>query len=352
MAPHETNDDDGVTGGGGGRGATIGRRDFLRATAGVAAAGAGLGAFAMSTKEAQAMTARRTGMTTEAVGATGGAGAARPERYMKKSLKLGMIKLDGASLEEKFRLAKACGFDGVEMDSPNGFETDEVLAARDAAGIVIPGVVDSVHWGQPLSHPDPAVRAAGLAGLETALRDCHAYGGTTVLLVPAVVNREVRYDEAYERSQAEVKKALPLAEELGVTIAFENVWNHFLLSPMEAARYVDEFESDRVGWYFDVGNIVNYGWPAHWVRVLGDRLVKLDIKDFSRGKRDAEGLWKGFGVEIGDGDADWPEVMAALDEIGYTTDAQHPGWGSAEVSGGGRERLTEIAERMGMVYGA
>ncbi|MCA9291077.1 MAG: sugar phosphate isomerase/epimerase [Phycisphaerales bacterium] len=271
---------------------------------------------------------------------------ARPvTRSIRKALKYGMVRVEG-TVEEKFALLKAIGYDGVELDSPSNLDRDEVLRARDKTGLVIPGVVDSVHWSKTLGDPDPNVRAEGRRGLETAMRDCHAYGGTSVLLVPAVVNKSIGYAEAYERSQAEIRQVLPMCEELKVAIAFENVWNHFLLSPLEAARYVDEFESPWIGWHFDVGNIVNYGWPEQWIRTLGPRILKLDIKEFSRKRRDDEGLWKGFGVEIGEGDCDWPAVMAALDEIGYN------GWAAAEVGGGDRARLEDIARRMDAVFAA
>lgn len=263
---------------------------------------------------------------------------------IKKALKFGMIQVgESATLAERFAAAKEAGFDGVEMDSPSDLDPQEVLAARDAAGLAIPGVVDSAHWRDTLSHPDAAVRARGAAALETALRDAATFGASTVLLVPAVVNEHVSYADAYTRSQAEIRKALPLAEELGVKIAIENVWNGFLLSPLEAARYIDEFESDHLGWYFDIGNIVNYGWPHHWIEALGRRILKLDIKDFSRKKRDEEGLWKGFGAEIGEGDAGWPQVREALAAIGYS------GWASAEVGGGDLARLKDIARRMDAV---
>ncbi len=264
-------------------------------------------------------------------------------RPIRKAVKIGMVQ-EGDTLLEKFQLLKELGFDGVELDSPNGLKEDEVLAAKKATGLEIPGVVDSVHWGKPLSHPDAEVRRAGREGLETALRDAKTYGASTVLLVPAVVTKQISYVDAYTRSQAEIRRVLPLADELGVKIAFENVWNQFLLSPLEAARYVDEFESDSVGWYFDVGNVVNYGWPEQWVEILGKRILKLDIKEYSRKRRNDEGLWKGFGVKLLEGDCDWPSVMRALDRVGFQ------GWATAEVGGGQRQRLAEIAERMDRIF--
>jgi L-ribulose-5-phosphate 3-epimerase len=271
--------------------------------------------------------------------------AARPgrKRKLKKALKVGMIR-EGSTLRERFQIARDAGFDGVELDSPGDLDLDEALAASQATGLAIPGVVDSVHWQKTLGDPDPAVRAEGLAGLETALRDCRKVGGTSVLLVPAVVSPGIPYDAAWERSIAEIRKALPLAAELEVQIVFENVWNGFLLSPLEAARYVDLFESPWVGWHFDIGNIVNFGWPEQWIRILGPRIKKLDVKEYSRKKRDDEGLWKGFAVEIGEGDNNWPAVMAALDEIGYE------GWAAAEVGGGDARRLADIAARMDRVF--
>ncbi len=264
------------------------------------------------------------------------------KRAIKKSLKFGMIG-EGATVKEKFAVARECGFDGVEMDSPSGLDLGEVLAAKAETGIEIPGVVDSVHWRDTLSDPDASVRARGREALVTALSDCRKLGGTTVLLVPAVVNAKVSYADAYARSQEEIRKVLPAARESGVKIAIENVWNGFLLSPLEAARYVDELGTEVVGWYFDVGNIVNFGWPRHWIEALGTRIVKLDVKEYSRKRRDAEGLWKGFEAEIGEGDCDWPDTMKALDAVSYS------GWASAEVAGGGRERLADVAARMDRV---
>lgn len=265
------------------------------------------------------------------------------EQSIHKALKFGMIGGDGTMLE-KFKIAKSCGFDGVELDSPADWDLDEALAAKSATGLEIPGVVLSSHWSKPFNHPDSQVRKEASKALDTALHDCKALGGTTVLVVPAVVNGSMGYSEAYNRSIEEIARHVPTAEELGVSIAFENVWNNFLLSPMEAARYVDEFNSKHIGWYFDIGNIVNYGYPDQWIRTLGKRILKLDVKDFSRQKRNDEGLWKGFGVKIGDGDAEWDKVCDALKEIHYS------GWATAEVGGGGAERLRDIASRMERVF--
>ncbi len=264
---------------------------------------------------------------------------------IKKSLKYGMIQED-LSVLDKFKLLKDLGFDGVELDSPNDLQRRDILEARDKTGLEIPGVVNSLHWKAPLSDPDPAVRAQCVESMKTALRECNRYGGTTVLLVPAVVNEQVSYAEAYERSQEEIRKLLPVAEETGIKIAIENVWNNFLLSPLEAARYIDEFESPMIGWYFDVGNVVRYGWPEHWIRTLGPRILKIDIKEYSRKKQQEEGIWKGFQVELTEGDCNWPAVNKALAEIGYR------GWGSAEVPGGDRQRLRQLSELMDKLYAA
>ncbi|TDB62283.1 sugar phosphate isomerase/epimerase family protein [Arundinibacter roseus] len=272
--------------------------------------------------------------------------AVTPARPMtKKSLKWGMVKGD-MSIMDKFKMLKDLGFDGVELDSPHTFNSKEILAARDKTGLELPGVVNSVHWKSPLSDPNPATRALCVESMKTALNDCKMYGGTTVLLVPAVVNQGISYQEAYERSQAEIRKLLPTAEKTGIKIALENVWNNFLLSPMEAARYVDEINHPLVGWYFDVGNIVRYGWPEHWIEVLGKRIMKLDIKEYSRKKQADEGIWKGFEVDIMDGDCNWPAVNKALAKIGYS------GWASAEVKGGDRAWLADVSARMDRVFAA
>jgi len=295
---------------------------------------------------------RRVFMGAALAGAAGLAlGAGRPDRakprWIKKALKVGMIA-PGETIGEKFAVAQQAGYDGIELDSPGPYKVDDVLAAISETGLVVPGVVLSTHWSKPFNHPDRSVRDEADVALEASLRYCKAVGGTSVLVVPAVVNQSMAYADAYRLSQAAMRRATPLAQGLGVSIAFENVWNNFLLSPLEAARYSDELNdglaSPVFGWHFDIGNIVNYGWPEQWIDTLGARVIKLDVKDFSRSKRNDDGLWKGFGVEIGEGDSGWDRVRAALRRIGYS------GWAAAEVGGGDLARLTDIAERMDRVF--
>ena len=254
----------------------------------------------------------------------------------------GTVGLKGSVLE-KFKAIKEAGFEGVEPMSH--MDQDEVVKALEETGLKAASVCCNTHWNKPVSDPNPAVREEGLNGLKQALRDAKRYGASSVLFVAAVVNKDVTYADAYKRSQEEIRKAIPLAEELGVKIAIENVWNHFLLSPLEAARYVDEFNSPWVGWHFDVGNVITYGWPEQWIRVLGKRIQKLHIKEFSREKANKEGLWKGFDVPFLKGDNNWPAVMKALDDIGYD------GWGIAEQPGAdSAEGLKKLSDEMDRIF--
>ena len=298
------------------QGAFISRREVLRVGAGIAAGGV-LSATAAAFPEEPAH-----------------------HRPIKKAAMWDMIK-GGKSVRDRFQILREAGFDGVEMNSPGGPPNDEIKRACEDTGILIEGVVDSVHWKQTLSDPSPQVRTIGVRALEQALRDCKELGGTSVLLVPGVVSAKVSYDQCYQRSQAEIRKVVPLAQELGVKIAIEDVWNEFLLSPLEAARYVDEFNNPAaVGWHMDLGNVMAFGYPEQWVHILGKRIVKLHVKEFSRKKMNDEGRRHGFDVKLGDGDINWKAVIQALDDIGYNT------WMCAEVPGGGVEELKDIARRM------
>ncbi len=270
--------------------------------------------------------------------ALAGGVAAREEKKprLKKAVKYGMIQIDG-SIQDKFDLIKSLGFQGVEIDSPSGLDLKEANKAQEATGIKIHGVIDSVHWRDTLSDPDEKVRAKGLAALEKALEDARTVGADTVLLVPGVVKGEVTYQQCWDRSQAEVRKVLPLAEKVNVKIAVEVVWNNFLTKPEQLIEYVDAFKSPFVGAYFDCSNMIKYGVKSgDWIRKLGKRMLKFDFKGYSKSKG-----W----VDIGEGDEDWPDVLEALKEVGYN------GWATAEVAGGGRKKLQDVAERMNRIFG-
>lgn len=251
-----------------------------------------------------------------------------------RSVKWGMVR--GKTVLEKFQIMKELGYDGLEAISPlGGITIKELLEARDATGVFIPGVVDMVHWRKShrLSSPDPKARAQGVAALKQAVQDAFDMGGSSVLLVPGVVgNKETEnHDQCWERSTAEVKKVLPLCARLGIHILMENVWNGFCYDPKQLAQYIDGFNSPWVGSYFDIGNHIKYSPSEHWVRTLGKRIVKCDVKDWGK---------KGGWSKIGDGDCNWPEVRKALKEIGFT------GWTTAEVGGGDKERMADVMERM------
>jgi L-ribulose-5-phosphate 3-epimerase len=282
---------------------------------------------------------RRTFLAASAGTLLAGAALADTARKpkLKKAVKYGMVG-PGKTVREKFDLLKRLGFDGVEIDSPSGLNLAEANEAQKATGVKIHGVIDSVHWRDTLSHPDEAVRAKGLKALLWAIDDAHTVGADTVLLVPGVVNKDVTYEQCYERSQAEVRKAIPAAEKAKVKIAIEVVWNNFITRPEQLVQYVDDFKSEWVGAYFDCSNMIKYGVPpADWIRKLGKRMVKFDFKGFSKAKQ--------FNVKIGEGDEDWPEIVKALGEIGYD------GWATSEVPGGDEAYLRDVAERMDKVLG-
>ncbi|MEJ6578290.1 MAG: sugar phosphate isomerase/epimerase family protein [Akkermansiaceae bacterium] len=254
------------------------------------------------------------------------------------AVKDGMIG-QGNSLTEKYQLLKDLGYDGVEGHAPMGSNPAETLAASKATGLPVHGVVNSIHWNTKLSAPDEEERAKALQGLLTCIEQSYAIGGSSVLLVPGVVGKGATAREAWDRSLVGIQKALPLASKLGIHILIENVWNGMFYDPAgpntQSAdllkNYLDEINSPWVGSYFDIGNHQRFGKPAEWIKTLGRRIVKLDVKDW--------GIKAGF-CKIGEGDVDWPEVRAALKDIGYQ------GWATAEVGGGNKDRLDEVLQNM------
>lgn len=239
--------------------------------------------------------------------------AAEKKRPIKKALMISTLGIKGSTLE-KFKALKAAGFDGVEPMSH--MDQDEVMKALDETGLKAASVCCATHWAKPLSDPNPSTRENGVEGVKQALRDAKRWGASSILLVPGVARNGVTYEQCFERSVAEVKKILPLAEELGVKIAVENVWNDFITEPKQAIAYMDALNSPMVGWHFDIGNVIRYAAPETWIPVLGKRILKLHIKEFSKEKK--------FSVKFFQGDNNWPAIMAALDKVGYT------GWGISE----------------------
>ena len=239
---------------------------------------------------------------------------------------------------DRFAAAKAAGFTAVEMQTLD--DAAEVEAARDAAvraGVTIHSVMNMEHWRSPLSSADAAVVAKSVAGMETSLRNAKAWGAGTVLLVPAVVDRQTSYQDAWTRSQRVIKeRILPLAKELGVVVAIEEVWNKFLLSPLEMARYIDELESPWAKAYFDVGNVVLYGFPQDWIRALGPRIVRVHLKDFTIDRGKGTFTW----TNIGEGDIDWPAVRAAFADIGFA------GYMTTELKAGDAPYLADVSARV------
>ena len=251
---------------------------------------------------------------------------------LRKSVYWGMFP-ESLSIEEKFALAKRIGLDGVEVptiEEPAQVEKFKKTAKK--TGISIHSIMNMKHWEYPFSSSKSSDIKIGMEGMKTSLHNARAFGADTVLLVPAVVNAETSYKDAYTRSQKHIKELLPLAEELNVVIAIENVWNKFLLSPLEFARYIDEIDSPYLKAYFDVGNIALYGYPHDWIRTLGKRIVKVHIKGFDVKRKEF--------VNLGDGTIDWLEVRRAFSDIGYS------GFINAELRGGDEAYLLDVGKRM------
>lgn len=239
------------------------------------------------------------------------------------------------STSERFQMAKDAGFERIECPTTRDpAEAQKMKDAAAAAGIKIHSVMNMDHWKYPLSSSDPAVVEKSLAGMKTSLHNAKLWGSDAVLLVPAVVNAQTSYRDAWTRSQAQIRTLIPLAEELQVVIAIEEVWNKFLLSPLEMASYIDEFRSTWIKAWFDVGNVVLYGYPQDWIHTLGSRIAKVHIKDF---KRTSDGFaW----VNLGEGDVDWPAVRQAFADIGYSGSA------IVELKGGDDAYLRDVSERV------
>jgi L-ribulose-5-phosphate 3-epimerase len=264
----------------------------------------------------------------------GAAGQGGGRLSLDKGLVYNMLP-EKMSVADRFKLARDTGFKVVQAPTtPDQGEAEELKKAADAAGIKIDSVMNMAHWKYPLSSPDPADVAKSMEGMRTSLHNAKLWGSDAVLLVPAVVKPNVSYREAWTRSQKQIRQLLPLAEEVKVVIAIEEVWNKFLLSPLEMGRYIDEFHSPWVKAWFDVGNVVFFGYPQDWIHTLGKRICKLHLKDFKVTHSCYE--W----VDLGEGEVMWPAVRQALIDTGYSGSA------ICEVKTGDEAYLRDLSQRI------
>jgi L-ribulose-5-phosphate 3-epimerase len=295
------------------------RRDFLKCSTGAA--------FAMQLNA----TSSFASLTTDTFRSSG---AASPTLAVKKGLVLSMLPAK-MTYAERFKLARDVGFEVIQAPTtPNQSEADEIQRAASASGILIDSVMNMDHWDYPLSSSDPAVVEKSMKGMRTSLHNAKLWRSDAVLLVPAVVNAGTSYRDAWTRSRKQIRELLPLAEELKIVITIEEVWNKFLLSPLEMATYISEFKSPWVRAWFDVGNVVLYGYPQDWIRTLGSQIYKVHLKDFKRGQNSFS--W----ANLGDGDIDWRAVRAAFLDIGYT------GSVIAELQTGDATYLKDVSHRI------
>jgi hexulose-6-phosphate isomerase len=228
---------------------------------------------------------------------------------LKKGICYGCLPHDWPD-EEKLRLAKRAGYDGVEINTlDDPAERVRFAAMARDIGLELPSVMHSELWQKPLSSPDEATRQAGLANLRSTIDTAKAVGGTAVLVVPAVVTETQPYLQTYELALRSLQEVAPYAEDQDIHLAVENVWNKFLLSPKEMGEFLREVGSTHVGLYFDCGNILAYGFPQLWIRELGPLLRKVHVKDFDLPTRTFRHLLQGS--------VNWAEVRRALLEVGY-----------------------------------
>jgi len=259
----------------------------------------------------------------------------RPETAaIKKGLVFSMLP-EKLSVADRFKLARDTGFDVLQAPTtPDLKQADEIKAAADSSGVRVDSVMNMAHWKYPLSSADPGVVETSMAGMRTSLHNAKLWGCDAVLLVPAVVNPQTSYKEAWTRSQKQIRALLPLAEELKILIAIEEVWNKFLLSPLEMLTYINEFKHPLIRAWFDVGNVVLYGYPQDWIHTLGSTIVKVHLKDFKRSENGY--AW----VNLGEGDIDWPAVRQAFADVGYH------GSVIAELQPGDEVYLRDVSKRI------
>lgn len=289
---------------------------------------------------------RRSFVTSAAAAASlvsSSCAAAAARLPIRKAVLLSMLPKD-LSMKDRFLLAKETGFEEIEGPQTDDERVaEEIARAASDSKVRVHSVMNGDHWRFPLSSGEPDVVAKSMRAMRTSLRNAKLWGSDTVLLVPAVVNPQTSYQQAWDRSRRQINELLPEAEKLKVIIAVEEVWNKFLLSPLEFAHYVDEFKSPWLRAYFDVGNVVLFSYPQDWIRTLGKRIVKLHIKDFKFQNNPQTRKREADFVNLREGEIDWKEVHKALAEIGYKGSA------TVELSGGDRAYLADVSKRFDLI---
>lgn len=249
---------------------------------------------------------------------------------IRKSLKWGMAQkaAQGMTLTEAFKKLRACGYEGVEpslLGHVNANNADEWIAASKESGLIIDGTV-----------------GGRSEGLEAGIDLTQKLGGDSMLVVLAYP-QDKPLQQTWDESVVRMKAAAVHAEKQGIKVLIENVWNTFLISAYDMARFIDEVGNPWVQVHFDIGNMVRWGVPEHWAQVLGKRSQKLDVKEYDLDRAMNEGMRKGFDKPLGEGSINWPAVRAELAKINYT------GWAAAEVKAGNWDYLSDVARRMDKV---
>lgn len=279
------------------------------------------------------------GLAAGLVGPSHGFASKHAQKRIYNAVKWTMIKGDHLSVLDKFKLSKDVGFDGISLMGHDWVTVKDVLQACDKTDLPVHNVNGANHWKVRLSDPDPVVRKQAKQDLRDTIQFSSDVGGDSVLVVVGKVTDPINenHDQVWERSTEIIKDTLPLAARLGVRILFENVGNDFCLTPKLWNQYIDQFESPWVGAFFDIGNHHSRGGAAEWLRAIGNRIVKLDVKGHSTERRK--------NCDIFDGDIPWEKVREEIQRIHFT------GWATAEVSGGGEDRLRQVVQNMDRALG-
>ena len=273
----------------------------------------------------------KTAGAVTAVAATSTIQAEAPRARANQGLIYKSVKWGGKPNLPRMKKLKELGFDGIEGSAP-GMDVGGIRKACEEVGLPMHGVVYNKHWNKRLSSPDKAVRDEGRTGLEAAIRESKAVGGSSVLLVPgAVGGPNETHEQVWERSITEIRKVIPLASKLGIHVLIETVWNGFCYKPEQFRDYLDEINNPWVQAYYDIGNMQKFAPSHEWIRILGNRNVKLDVKDW--------GVKNGF-CPLGQGDVEWDKVRAELKKIGFN------GWVTREGGDGGDEKTAALMDEL------